>query len=94
MIDGSLAAAAMVACRLAAVPPEKPPFIRRTRPFTLGTGAPKRALAISSTKKAPSSKGMESKPQENTMRAPVRRASASWASIIWRIQAGSPHRSR
>ena len=40
MTAGSLPAAAMVAFKLAAVPPEKVPFIARTRPFTLGAGAP------------------------------------------------------
>ncbi|MEL7028281.1 MAG: hypothetical protein AAGL49_03525, partial [Pseudomonadota bacterium] len=37
---GSFAAAAMVAFRLAAVPPENVPFMARTRPFTRGAGAP------------------------------------------------------
>ena len=36
---------------------------------------------------------MESNPHENTMRAPLAFAVASCASIIWRIQAGSPHKS-
>jgi hypothetical protein len=77
MIDGSRAAAAMVAFRLAAVPPEKPPFIPRTRPFTRATGPPSRALAASCRNQTPSSKGMESKPHENTIRAPLFLAVAS-----------------
>ena len=90
---GSFCAAAMVAFRLAAVPPEKVPFILRTRARTRLAGLPKRACISCCSIHTPRSNGIESKPQENTMRAPLLRACASWASIIWRIQAGSPHRS-
>ena len=83
----------MVAFRLAAVPPENVPFILRTRPRTRGAGAPKRLTIWSCSISTPRSNGMESKPQLNTMRAPLAWAAAWWASIIWRIQAGSPHRS-
>ncbi len=90
---GSLLAAAMVAFRLAAVPPEKVPFILRTRPRTRLAGWPKRAFISVCNISTPRSNGIESKPQENTIRAPLALARASCASIIWRIQAGSPHRS-
>ena len=69
--------AAMVARPLAAVPPDSPPRIARIRPFTRGTTPPSFALAVSWAKKTPSSKGMESKPQENTIRAPLFFAAAS-----------------
>jgi hypothetical protein len=90
---GSLAAAASVALRLAAVPPEKVPFILRTRPRTRFAGWPKRAFISVCSRNTPRSNGIESKPHENTMRAPLAFAWASCASIMRRIQAGSPHRS-
>ena len=90
---GSLAAAANVAFRLAAVPPENVPFILRTRPRTRLAGPPKLAFISFCSISTPRSNGMESKPQENTMRAPLAWAVAWWASIIWRIHTGSPHRS-
>jgi hypothetical protein len=90
---GSRGAAAIVAFRLAAVPPEKVPFILRTRPRTRLAGGRTAASSRSCSINTPRSNGIESKPHENTMRAPLARAAASWASIIWRIQAGSPHRS-
>ena len=90
---GLAAAAAMVAFRLAAVPPEKVPFILRTRPRTRLAGWPKRERISFCSIHTPMSNGMESKPQENTMRAPLAFAVASCASTIWRIQAGSPRRS-
>ena len=83
----------MVALKLAAVPPEKVPFILRTRPRTREAGVPKRCCISPCSINTPRSKGMESKPQENTIRAPLACAAAWCASIIWRIQAGSPHRS-
>jgi hypothetical protein len=48
--DGSFWIAAMVAAPLAAVPPERPPAIPRTRPFTRFTGPPSFAFAVSSQK--------------------------------------------
>ncbi len=72
---GSRAAAA-VAPALAAVPPEKVPRIARTRPWTWPSGAPKRSTARSWRKRTPRSKGIESKPLENRMRAPEAWAAA------------------
>ena len=43
----SFAAAAKVALMLAAVPPEKVPFMARTRPLIRLTGAPSAAFAVS-----------------------------------------------
>jgi hypothetical protein len=73
-IRGSLAAAANVALRLAAVPPENPPFITRTRHFTRGAGPPCLAIAHCCKLSTPRSKGIESNPHENTIRAPLRLA--------------------
>lgn len=85
--------ASMVAAPLAAVPPDRPPRMFRTRPFTRGTGWPRRRLAVSSANRTPSSKGMESKPQEKRMRAPEALAASWWAATISAIQLDSPHRS-
>ena len=76
------------------MPPENVPRMSRTRPLTREAGAPNTRLASSCTKNAPSSNGTESKPQENTMRAPLAFAAASCLSIICRIQIGSPQRSK
>jgi hypothetical protein len=56
------------------VPPEKVPFILRTRPRTRRAGWPKRVCMACCRNSTPRSKGIESKPQENTMRAPLARA--------------------
>src|SRR5437867_13401619 len=72
----SFAAAANVAFMLAAVQPENVHYIARTRPLTRLTGAPRVFFAASWQKNTPSSKGSESKPQENTMRAPLDCAAA------------------
>ena len=64
-----MATASKIARPLAAVPPENVPRMSRTRPLTRAVGAPNTRFASSCTKKAPSSNGTESKPQENTMRA-------------------------
>ena len=89
----SLPAAAMVSLKLANVPPEKVPFIERTRPFTRGTVLPSVANACCCKKKTPKSKGTESKPQEKTMRAPLFLAASECSAIIVCIHAGSPQRS-
>src|ERR1700675_2975659 len=67
----SFAAAANVALTLAAVPPENVAVMARTRPLTRLTGAPRVFFAICWQNNTPSSKGSESKPQENTIRAPL-----------------------
>ena len=90
---GSLAAAAIVSLKLASVPPDQVPFIPRTRPLTRGTTAPSCSTAACCTKYTPKSNGIESKPQENTIRAPLTLACSPCASIICFIQAGSPHKS-
>src|SRR4029078_7697459 len=90
----SLAAAAKVALMLAKVPPENVPFIARTRPVTPLAGAPRTRFAVCWQKYTPSSKGSESKPQENTILAPEDFAAASCAVIIRRIHGRSPRRSR
>ena len=56
---------------LAAVPPESVPVMSRTRPLTRAAGAPNAFFASSCAQNTPSSNGSESKPQENTMRAPL-----------------------
>ncbi len=84
----------MVANALAIVPPENPPFMTRTRPRTWRSGTPKRRTASSCRNTTPRSKGMESKPHEKTMRAPLARAGACSRGIICAIQTGSPQRSR
>ena len=96
----SLATASNVALALAAVPPESVPRMSRTRPLTRAAGAPNTRLASSCTKNAPSSNGTESKPQENTMRAPLpwpppraRRSSAA-SRPARRRDRNSPCRSR
>ena len=89
-----VAAAANEALALASVPPENVADMSRTRVLTRLAAAPKTFFASSCTKNTPSSNGMESKPQENMMRAPLDFAVASCASIIWRIQTGSPQRSK
>ena len=83
----------MVAMPLAKVPPESVPCMPRTRPRTRLDGAPKRAAASRCTYQTPRSKGMESKPQEKTSRAPVALAVASCAAIISAIQLDSPAKS-
>ncbi len=93
MSEGVLATALTVAVRLAAVPPENVPCIARTRPFTRGAGAPNRATASFWSISTPRSKGIESKPLEKQMRAPLALAASWCASIISRIHAGSPQRS-
>ena len=90
---GSRRAASTDASKLANVPPEKPPFILRTRPRTESAGAPKRSCMVCCKKKTPRSNGMESKPQENTMRAPLCLAASPYLAIIAAIQFGSPQRS-
>ena len=92
-MEGSFFAAAMVARKLARVPPDQTPFMPRTRPLTRLQGAPVRSMACCCRKNTPRSKGMESNPQENTMRAPLLLAASPWASIICCIQLGSPQRS-
>ena len=77
-----VAAAAMVALKLAAVPPENVPFILRTRPRTRCAGLPKRWVISSCTINTPKSKGLESKPQEKTKRAPLFSAAAWCWSIM------------
>ena len=89
----SCATASKVTLALAEVPPENFQLRSRTRPLTRGAGAPNTRLASSCTKNAPSSNGMESKPQENMMRAPLALAAASCLSIICFSQIGSPQRS-
>ena len=86
----SLATASNVALALAAVPPESVPRMSRTRPLTRETDAPNTRLASVWTKNAPSSNGSESKPHENKIRAPLAFACSPCASIICRIQIGSP----
>jgi hypothetical protein len=79
---------------LATVPPLKLPFILRTNSLTELQGRPKRSIACSCRNRQPRSDGIESKPQECTIRAPVSTARASWASIMRRIQCTSPLRSQ
>ena len=55
---------------LATVPPENPPRIVRTRIVTRSQGLPKRRMASRWRKNTPRSDGIESKPQQCTMRAP------------------------
>ena len=59
---------------LATVPPEAPPRIAFTRIFTLVQGSPKRRTASCCRNITPRSDGIESKPQQCTMRAPLARA--------------------
>ena len=73
---GSRAAAANVARALAAVPPDMLPFTLRRRALTRRAGRPNFSRAFSCNVSTPRSNGMESKPQEKTMRAPVRFASS------------------
>ena len=63
--------------RLATVPPEAPPRIALTRSRTRVSGAPKRRCASRCSTCTPRSEGMESKPQQWTMRAPLAFAAAS-----------------
>ena len=72
----SLLAAFMVALKLASVPPEKVPFIDLTRPFTRCIGEPNFAIAFLCNSYTPKSNGIESKPHENVILAPV-----SWAFV-------------
>ena len=74
--ETSLAAAFIVAPRLAAVPPEKVPCIARTRPRMRGAGLPKRSTQAFWVIITPRSKGIESKPDEKQMRAPLASAAA------------------
>ena len=70
MMPGLLAAAFIVAVRLAAVPPEKVPCMVRTRPRTRGAGEPCRATPSFCSMRTPRSKGMESKPDEKVILEP------------------------
>jgi hypothetical protein len=63
--------------RLATVPPENSPRITLTRILTRVQGAPSRFIAWRCRKCTPMSEGMESNPQQCTMRAPDFRAVAS-----------------
>src|ERR1700686_2935547 len=67
----SFAAAANVALTLAAVPPENVAVMARTRPLTRLTGAPRVFFATCWQNNTPGLTGVESKPQENTIRAPL-----------------------
>ena len=60
----------MAFIRLAAVPPENPPRIARTRILTRVQGCPSRRIDSRCRKYTPRSEGIESKPQQCTMRAP------------------------
>jgi hypothetical protein len=79
---------------LATVPPLKVPFIFRTNSFTEPQGRPNRSSAWCCRKRHPRSEGIESKPHEWTIRAPVSAARASCWSIMRRIHATSPLRSQ
>lgn len=79
---------------LAIVPPLAPPFIAFTRSATEVHGTPNSARACCWVNHTPRSDGIESNPQACTIRAPLASASAWWASIIARIQCGSPVRSQ
>ena len=79
---------------VASVPPLNPPSTFVRNDVTLTARAPGCLLANSvAATNAPTSAGTLSNPAHGTMRAPVARAVASWASMTDRIQPGSPVRS-
>ena len=89
-----LCTASKVAFALAAVPPESVPrHVADTALDARGRRA-ERALGFILREEHAEFERHESNPQENTMRAPLSFAAASYASIICRIQTGSPQRSK
>jgi hypothetical protein len=84
----------MICTMLAAVPPLRPPLTLRTKHFTCRHGGPPASFAACCTTSVPRSDGIESNPQQCTMRAPVSLARAWCASIIARTNWGSPVRSQ
>ena len=79
---------------LAIVPPEAPPRIALTRSFTREQVLPYFCIACFCRKCTPRSEGIESKPQQCTMRAPEARAAPSYLRIMRRIHCTSPVRSQ
>ena len=79
---------------VASVPPLNPPSTLVRNDVTLTTRTPGCLFANSvAAMNAPTSAGTLSNPAQGTMRAPVARAAASWASMMKRIHPGSPVRS-
>jgi hypothetical protein len=83
-----------VSIPLAIVPPDSPPRCSPYSAVTLRAGRPNRAMNACCAAQVPRSEGIESNPQVWTIRAPVARACAWWASIIRRIHCTSPVRSQ
>ena len=79
---------------LAMVPPLTPPREPFTRMATRVHGSPNASSAACWVNHTPRSDGIESNPQEWTMRAPLRSASAPWASIMRCTHCTSPVRSQ
>ena len=83
----------MVAPSDAAVPPENSPFISLTLPRTFTEGLPYLRVTSFCKNKTPKSKGILSKPHENTILDPVSLAVSVNSLIFSCIHPGSPHKS-